>query len=301
MNCPLLYKTACIGFLSLVLLAMPNKNGADTMDNSAKGLKLKDSRSFRDYTIRIYKIDEEGDDNGKGFFEIMHKGMLVYRQKGTEFKVGYLYEDLPGNDLIEMGRNITGNGVPDLVISEYTGGAHCCLSFDIFELGPELRHLDRIEAEHGDMSHFEKLGGDNDLACIINDWTFAYWKTGFASSPAPRIILRYCNGRYLIADDLMRGPSPTRKELAKKARDILALAPWTSDNPPPDLWGYMLDLIYSGNEQSAWDFFDQAWPASIPGKEEFLKDFRKHLSTSRYWPQVKLLNERKPVCGAGRQ
>ncbi|HET6420395.1 MAG TPA: hypothetical protein VFG19_09575 [Geobacteraceae bacterium] len=95
MNFPLLCKTACIGFLFLVLLAMPYKNGADTMDTSAKGLKLKESKSYRDYTLRIYKIEEEGDDYGEGFFEILHKGTLVYRQKGTEFKVGYLYEDMP--------------------------------------------------------------------------------------------------------------------------------------------------------------------------------------------------------------
>jgi hypothetical protein len=87
----------------------------------------------------------------------------------------------------------------------------------------------------------------------------------------------------------------------KKVKEILALAPWTIENPPPDLWGYMLDLIYSGNERTAWDFFDQAWPASIPGKKEFMKDFRKQLSTSRYWSQVQMLNEGKPVCRPAKQ
>lgn len=296
MNYSLLRKTACIFFVFLVFSAVPYKNGADSMDNNSKGLALKTSKSFQDYIVRIYLNEEEGDDYGKGYFEILRKGVVVYRQTGTEFKIGHLYEDMPENELIRMGKNITGNGVPDLVVSEYTGGAHCCLSFDIFELGPELRHLDRIEAEHGDMSHFEKLDSDDNLECIINDWTFAYWNTGFASSPAPRIILRYCNGRYLFADDLMREPPPAKEELAKKVKEILALAPWTLENPPPDLWGYMLDLIYSGNEQVAWDFFDQAWPPSIPGKKEFLDDFRKQLSTSRYWPQVKMLNEGKTGC-----
>ena len=57
--------------------------------------------------------------------------------------------------LVKMGMDITGDGQPDLVISEWLGGANCCLMFHIFEIGPTFRKLGTIDAEFGDSGpHF---------------------------------------------------------------------------------------------------------------------------------------------------
>jgi hypothetical protein len=53
----------------------------------------------------------------------------------------------------------------------------------------------------------------------------------------------------------------------------------------------MLDLIYSGHADLAWPFFEQAWPAEIPGKERSLTGFLSLLSAGPYWPDVQRLNE----------
>jgi hypothetical protein len=253
----------------------------------SKAYELVERKTFSDYEVRVFRDKQEGD----GYFDILRKGKIVHRQEGWKFTIGHLYDDDPKYSLIQMGKDITGDGVPNLVISEYSGGAHCCLSFEVFEMGAQLRHIDRIEAEDGDLSHFEDLDGDRSLECIINDWNFSYWKTSFADSPAPRVILRYRNGKYRFAGDLMRKQSPTNDEIAKMITKIHRYAPWTVEEPPPELWSYMLDLIYSGHAEIAWAFFEQAWPSSIAGKKVFLKEFQDQLTQSRFWKDVEKLNK----------
>lgn len=68
------------------------------------------------------------------------------------------------------------------------------------------------------------------------------------------------------------------------------------DDLPPQLWGDMLDLIYSGNAASAWKLFDLAWPKGITGKKKFLREFKEQLASSQYWDQVKLIIQGRPVC-----
>jgi hypothetical protein len=54
----------------------------------------------------------------------------------------------------------------------------------------------------------------------------------------------------------------------------------------------MLDLIYTGNMDSAWKFFDKAWDKSFNGKKKFLREFREQLQTSPYWFQIRKMNAR---------
>lgn len=53
---------------------------------------------------------------------------------------------------------------------------------------------------------------------------------------------------------------------------------------PKNLSDTMLDLLYTGHPDLAWEFVEMAWPPDIAGKDKFLSIFRTHLKESRYWP-----------------
>jgi hypothetical protein len=126
----------------------------------------------------------------------------------------------------------------------------------------------------------------------VNDWTFAYWETSFAESPAPEVILRYQEGVYRPAIELMRQPAPDPAELEEQAQEIRADPEgWQQPSPPPLLWAEMLDLIYSGQAELAWSFLAQAWPPDVPGQEAFLRRFLAQLTTSPFWPELQTLNQ----------
>ena len=118
----------------------------------------------------------------------------------------------------------------------------------------------------------------------MNDWTFAYWRTGFMQSPSPDVILRFRDGKFQLALELLRKPSPKDEVLAQRARDIAAKWDSLEPGPPHEYWGELLDLIYTGNAGSAWKFAKQCWPRDKDGQEEFIERLQKAI-------------EAKPVLG----
>jgi hypothetical protein len=124
------------------------------------------------------------------------------------------------------------------------------------------------------------------------------WRVFGAASHVPIVILKYHRqtGRYQLAGDLMRQPLPSDAALLNQAENIAmrmrALYPegvrpgFFDDSIAVELWGKMIDLIYSGYGQRAWQFFDLAWPDQIPGKAENIAEFREVLEHSEYWQQL---------------
>lgn len=262
------------------------------------------------YVARIY-FDAKANDGSDSYFEVLKDDQRVYvqkaRTKGEKFFIGTMYKDDPDAALVKMGMDITGDKQPDLVISEFTGFANCCLVLHIFEIGPNFKKLGTIDGEFGDSGphflHPDKDSKNSGLAVQIHDWTFANWNTDFADSPAPKVMLQFSDGAYRIAPDLMRTPEPAASDLAARAAAVRDYAPsakggtWHHAKVSPQLWATMLDLIYSGHADDAWKFLDDAWPPKVQGKDVFARDFRAQLAKSTYWNAVEAMNSSKPAAG----
>jgi len=245
---------------------------------------LQEEQSFGDYVVRTYRMDE-------GSFEILRKGFRVHAAHGNSFRIGSIYEDDKTNSLITIGSDITGDGKPNLVVSEWTGGAHCDFIFHIFEIGNRFRHIQTINAEHSDGADFENVDDDPALEFPMLDWTFAYWRTCFAASPAPLVILKYNGQKYEVAYDLMRKASLSHEDLIQIAKGIRETLDWKQEQPPVELWARMLDLIYTGNMNQAWALVELSWPDEIDGKKDFLRDFKTQLAEGPFWKDVQKLNK----------
>jgi len=254
------------------------------------GLRLTQTEKINDYAIRIYKAHGEQD----GAFVILRDGQRVYAKVGHgdfSFQVLSDEDDKASADLVKPGRDITGSGSPGLMIGEYTGGAHCCFVLYPFELGQTFHIIRSLNIGEGEGIGVRRLGANKGLAILTYDDTFAYWHTSFAESPMPDVILSYRDGAYRPDYELMRKPAPSWDELStasqkdRAALEKTANEPYSPEEDLPPFWGRMLDLIYTGHEDLAWKYFDEAWPPSKPGQALFVKDFKKQLSESRYWSQ----------------
>jgi hypothetical protein len=262
---------------------------------SEQNMSLQTEVRFRDYKVRIYGLREDDNELDRARLEVIKGTTPVYSKRGYEFRIGSLYEDEKKEIANKIGTDITGAGQPDLVISEYTGGAHCCLFLHIFEIGSKFRHVQTISVLHADAADFRNMDDDPALELPINDWTFAYWNTSFAASPAPEVILKYSKGKYRMAPDLMRKPARSPEELTEMASVIRSQPEWKDPGQklPPKLWDDMLTLIYSGNMDQAWKLFDTAWLDGVRGKQQFLRDFKVQLWKSPFWKEIQELNSKR--------
>jgi hypothetical protein len=257
---------------------------------------LQEEQIFKDYTVRIYRNGPEIPFNGSDIacFEILRAGKQVYFQTGNKFEIGNSGNSDITNKLIAIGQSITSDKQPNLVIKEWSGGAHCCYTFFIFQISDTFKFIDRIELRNGIGADFKDLRHEGSLEVVMSDWTFEYWNACFAESYAPNVILRFESGKYRPDLALMKKPAPSLPKLETLAAEIRPLfaSKEVKDEAnndlqvPPRLWGEMLDLIYSGNMKAAWELCDLSWPTDNLGKTRFLKEFRKQLATSPYYAAI---------------
>lgn len=203
---------------------------------------------------------------------------------------------IPGPD---PGEDIDGDGVPDVLLYEYSGGAHCCFTVKHISCSDPPVVRSSMDTQHSH-AHYQDLDGDGLCEVTYHDWSYAYWHTSFGGSPAPRIVLHIAGG-YRLAPELMRLQGPNATELPRLTRrwqEELAVSHALSDRAdrgeelseeeqgrihhwgwfndeariPPEIWGTMLDLIYSDRVREAVAFAHEVWPPGRRGVEDFIVD-----------------------------
>jgi hypothetical protein len=167
--------------------------------------------------------------------------------------------------------SLLGSNKKQLVITQYTGGNHCCSLYWIYELAPRFRLLFRSkEFETIGYSEvnklFQNIDDDPDMEIVDNTPAFHYFDDlAFVSSPAPTLIFDYNRrsrrfelanrrfSRYLLKDheewvtrtEALRGSNPSQHSV--------------------DSFGLFLDLVYAGREQAAWKYYRKEKTKSING------------------------------------
>jgi len=252
---------------------------------------------YKDYIIRTV------DTGSYGCLEVRKAGVVVYKQSDAQvYGIGNNIggRSLKGVPVIPIGADITGGGIPEAIVWSSSGGAHCCYTFQILQLGKQFSEVAEIPADHSETAHFEDLRHDGKYEFVGGDWAFAYWHTGFVQSPAPRVVLRPEGMRalqstpegvvdsylYRLSFDLMKKPAPTPSAFHSLVRELKDASEWQQGSVPPRLWGAMLDLIYTGHPPLAWKLLDQSWPEEKPGKSGFIGAFCDRLGQSRYWADL---------------
>ena len=255
---------------------------------------------YKDYVIRTI------DTGSYGCLEVRKAGVVVYKQSDAQvYGIGNNIGGLSGKGVpvIPIGADITGGGVPEAIVWAWSGGAHCCYTFQILELGKQFLEVAEISADHSGEAHFEDLRHDGKYEFVGEDWAFAYWHAGFAQSPAPKVVLRpegmralqstpegtFDSYLYKLSFDLMERPAPTAAEFDSLARRVKEASDWEYGGVPPVLRGSMLDLIYTGHPPLAWKLLEQSWPKEKPGKSGFIGAFCDRLRQSRYWADLSQL------------
>jgi hypothetical protein len=242
------------------------------------------------------QIKTQKNADGGEVLEVLKNGRKIYTQE-VRPKESIAY-NVEGGDakLPQAGADITGDGKADMVVQVSSAKDSCSNSYEILSVVDDFSVLAEIKGL-ADGVKFEDVDKDGKPEVIGHDCTFMDWWASFGESPAPKVILRYGDGAYVFAEDLMRKDAPTDAEM-------LSYVKKNKNSFITYVWKYMLDLIYAGNGDAAWRFFDMVeWDPSWEGqlvedgadrtvsdKEDFKQAFKEHLTTSQYWSQLKSFN-----------
>lgn len=167
-------------------------------------------------------------------------------------------------------RDINGDGIPDLVVLAFSGGAHCCWTYYFFSLDPRPGLLTKFE-NNRDATFIE----DRETGRIylqIQDGAFdSFDDVCHACSPFPLVYLRL-DGSDLVdisreyASDYDEIIRDSQKALTKKVRQRLrALTEKPSDAEPVMEARYnalmiVFAYLYSGREEQARQALQELWP-----------------------------------------
>lgn len=237
-------------------------------------------------------------EDGQACLLVKQSGKVVFRRTNDNdgwFEIGQKADQSLGAPAIPAGTDVTGNERPDVLVSFWTGGAHCCRVDYVFEVEPRVRLLATLQAQDADRSFFMHSQGEGSFRYVTADYVFAYWYGSFAGSPVHEIVLRYVpdqsGGAYHLDWKAMYKAPPTKEEW-QKARDAVDVEVNLKRRGMAEalrsvLWQEVLDLIYTGHPELAWRFIDEVGQEAQSGDDPSLDDFCGTLKNSFYWPDLK--------------
>jgi len=110
---------------------------------------------------------------------------------------------------------------PQVMVSAYTGGAHCCSLTSIFDLSPDgssgrsWQHLELGAMDGDGEPDVVDIAGNGQQEILTSDQSFLYAFASHAGSEAPVVIARYHDG---VLENVTRDPA-YRDYLAKDLAD----------------------------------------------------------------------------------
>lgn len=281
----ILYSFALFSIIFLLLYTYSYSREKSSAEITISEGTLIDEQFYGEYTFRHYT----GPPYREDVFQIYKKGELVYQSK-----VGYAYWLGEEEELFHSGDDITGDGIPNLVVM-YSGGGNSSFnqSCYVFSLGDQFRLIQCLP-----QGKFVDINQDGKLDCIAYQSGFTFWHACHAGSPLPQIVYEYCDNEYLLAPALMYQPLPEEKVINQALEEVKRRCAkvkeakwddhcWHNEEVYLDssVWIYMLDLMFSGHPDEAYDFLDQVWPEGEKGKSSFIYDFEKRLNRT-IWPAL---------------
>src|ERR1051326_8412663 len=113
-----------------------------------------------EWTIGQYKVESSYDRAGDRRFSILKDGKELYSETAGQFWfVNVAHGKQTGTSHDPKVADITGDGVPDLIVEEFPLQVECCWSYSVFSLGPTFKRLAKVEGLHSPMM-FEDVNQD---------------------------------------------------------------------------------------------------------------------------------------------
>ncbi len=231
---------------------------------------ISETRQIGAYTIRFWR------GVGAGTTTFVSNNIVTIAVPGQpteQVETVYKIDELSGKD-------ITGEGNPDLILDIFSGGAHCCFSTVVYDLGSKLTKVMDLKPSNCS-GKFADIDNDGKYEYVTCDDAFAYKYCPYVSSPVARVIFKYIPGQsytpvnpqYSSQYDADIGRHLNMAEDAQPG----GLAEWDGTSKCAVL-PLVLDYLYSGRTAEAWETLYRYYP--YPDVEDFRAEIEQTIAVS---------------------
>jgi hypothetical protein len=170
----------------------------------SQGLEAIDSKAFEEFEAVVARVSGAKDAaSGEDRVVLLRQGKLLWQSNPKETDPGSRWT------LHSIGKDLDGDGQPDLHLSSHTGGANCCTTHHVIRLKPQVRRLAAYSAGAVGGGEFIDVPGRKAPIMISADDSSANAFAPYANSYFPVLILEVGpKGRMQFAHELMQAKLP---------------------------------------------------------------------------------------------
>jgi hypothetical protein len=214
-------------------------DGQPFKDKVISSGKIKVQVSYR--PIDISRQVDSNSESQNVFYKIFYNNQF--------FKEGSDYNAF-GAGYVEL-KDLDNNGTDEVIVSTYSGGAHCCTSFVIYTWQKDKFVKTETGLLDGMGGSFEDLNQDQKYEFVTIDNAFLYAFSSYAGSFPPSKIYTFQQGK--LEDVTRKYPQELRKTLVAMYK-AWQLAKKEKTEVNGILAGYVAQKILLGEYEEAWQF-----------------------------------------------
>lgn len=168
--------------------------------------------------------------------------------------------------------DVDGDGIWELLITDFSGGAHCCFTYYLYSRKPDLRLLGAFEMGNGGLK-FEDIDGNGILEGVGDYDGFAYFDFSYAASPFLPIVFTLKKGRYV--EDTKSYPFLVKRTLLKRVTNLPE--PGDEDSQKAYALALFTFAVLAEDEDAAWHLVRLRTPDMVPWLKETESDIKRIL------------------------
>ncbi len=233
-------------------------------------------RTIGRYTVRILPAIHDKKDKDDQDQDADPRCRVVLTSPSRK-RITIAYEWALSLDSIS-GLDLNHDGRPELVLDGYTGGLHCCYVYEIVSLGrtPQVMHTFQSPVP----VTFEPQS-DGSVLIRAADGVFDYFLLSHRDAVMPQLVLKL-QGNSLV-DVSARYPELYDKEIEQERSQLSTeeIEKFRKTNYHDKLYSdqtatvrkvltIVLDYVYSGRAEQAWQALEELWPPSDVGRVKSL-------------------------------